>query len=148
METTKKEITCPECSSTSLMKNGTGVRAGGPYQQYVCKECKFHFRVVLDETVDSKINVLKNRKMGLTEDQLRLKHDISYQTQKAADALEKGVYLTQSEFIAGAGIKAIAGYKHVIEHPDFARYRGKAGGTVYWGHPDSIEKMKKDNVLS
>ena len=140
---------CPECLGTEVGKNGTRVNANGSkYQQLYCKnkDCGFHFRVIKD-TVESTVTK-KNNKMGITEEQLRMKHDVKFQARKAAEALHKGSFITQSEFITQAGIKPSAGYRDIIEHPNFSKYRGKAGGIVYWGHPDSIKQMKDENVLS
>lgn len=90
-----------------------------------------------------------SKPMGLTEDQLRSKHDIRYIVVSKCKDLKKGVYLTQGEFIQFCGIRPGAGYRDILEHPNHDQYHGKAqGGTIYWGHPDSISKLKDDGVLT
>ena len=85
--------------------------------------------------------------IGITEDELRCRHDIRFQVRRAVKLLEKGTYLTQSEFVQRAKIKPGAGYRDVIDHTEFEEYRGKAGGMVYWSHPDSITKLKNEGIL-
>ena len=139
---------CPECGGTRLAKNGTVMRKGIINQQYCCtdKNCNHHFRLPLDGVLKP-INTKGRKNMGITEEQLRMKHDVKFQIQNATKKLEKGIFLSQSEFVIAAGIKAGAGYRDILDHPDFAKYTGKAGSTAYWGHPESIKEMKLDNIL-
>jgi len=86
--------------------------------------------------------------MGLTEEQLRSKHDMRYIIETKCKELKKGTYLPQGEFVQFCGINAGARYKDILEHPKHNDFHGKAGGTVYWGHPDSIRKLKDEGVLT
>ena len=91
----------------------------------------------------------ESKPMGLTEEQLRSKHDIRYIVETKCKELKKGAYLPQGEFVQFCGIRPGAGYRDILEHPNHDQYHGKAqGGTVYWGHPDSIKKLKEDGVLT
>lgn len=85
--------------------------------------------------------------VGLTEDALRQKHDTKFILKNAAAELIEGRYLTQSEFVLSAGVRMGAGYKDVIEHPEFDKYKGRANGSIYWSHPNSINKLKQEGVL-
>ncbi len=84
--------------------------------------------------------------MGITMDELRSKIDNAFIVQKNADKLEKDRFLTQPEFIQTCGF-ASGGYKFAIELPKFAKYRGKAGSVIYWGHPESILELKSEGHL-
>ena len=84
----------------------------------------------------------------LTEDDIRKRHDIVFIVRDKAAQVPKGEFYTESDFIRFAGIRVQPGYRQALDHPDFAMYRGKAGGTTYWGHPDSIQKLKDEYILS
>ena len=141
------QIKCPKCGGTKLSKNGTVIKRGVMNQQYYCsdKSCGHHFRVPQGKTQPT--NTKERKNMGITTEQLRMKHDVKFQIHSATQKLQKGLFLSQSEFIIEAGIKAGAGYRDILDHPDFASFTGKAGGTAYWGHPESIKEMKADNIL-
>ena len=141
-----QQIKCPKCG-TRATKNGTTKRSNQKFQQYYCsdKTCNHHFRLVIGET--QLINTNERKNMGITEEQLRMKHDVKFQIQNATKKLVKGIFLSQGEFIVEAGIKAGAGYRDILDHPDFAKYTGKAGSTAYWGHPESIKEMRDENIL-
>jgi hypothetical protein len=137
--------TCPKCGRPA-QKNGFG-RTGK--QEWACMrvDCKYG-------------NITPNKKeprmsdngdgstLGLSESQLRAKHDMAYIVKQAVAQLKKGVYLSDSEFIQKSGLKASAGYRQVLDHPDFDQYKGRAGGKIYWSHPESIKKMINDGVLN
>lgn len=84
---------------------------------------------------------------GLTEEQLRKKHDVFFIVADAAKKLKPGKYLTESEFVQLSGIR-FPGYRDALNHPDNAKYRGKAGATTYWSHPESIKKLKSEGILN
>lgn len=83
---------------------------------------------------------------GLTEEQLRMKHDNTYQIREALKKLEPGVYVPQATLVRKLNLRPP--YKETMELPEFDKYRGKAsGGIVYWGHPESIRRMKDEGIL-
>lgn len=84
----------------------------------------------------------------LTEDELRRKYDVFYIVKQAADKLRFGVYVPEAEFARQAGLRGQQGSRMALDNPELNKYHGKAGGTVYWSHPDSISKMKKEAILS
>ena len=85
--------------------------------------------------------------IGLSETELRQKHDVKYQIRQAVKELPSGRFLTRQEFINFAKIKTGVGYIAHLEHPDFSKYRGKAAGVEYWGRPESVEQMKQEGIL-
>lgn len=86
-----------------------------------------------------------DRKYGLTEADLRAKHDVSFIIQDAVNSLEDGVYLTDNEFIHKF-LRGQTGYRQAMDK--FKDFRGRAGGTTYWSSKKSIYKMKMEGVLS
>lgn len=86
--------------------------------------------------------------IGLSESELRAKFDINFIVQQAAQKLEKGTFLSEAEFIKLCNLRGMSGYRSVIDHPDFKDFRGRAGGQTYWSHPESIQKLKNEGVLT
>lgn len=159
-----KRIKCPHCGSFNTGKNGISPHIDGERQKIHCYTCKRHSALrsadivwgfledsssvgengeIKEVLVSTKIKT----KMGINENELRAKHDVRYQVSKAVETLKPSVYLTDSEFINNAKIKAGAGYRDILSHPDFETYHGKAGSIIYWSHPDSIGKLKEEGVL-
>ena len=91
------------------------------------------------------INKKTNMK-GISMDELRSKIDNVFIVRQNALKLEKNYFLTQPEFVQLCGFSNV-GYKVAIEHPEFSKYRGKAGSVIYWGHPDSILELKSEGHL-
>jgi len=141
---------CSNCGSKSLNKNG---RDKDGNQKYHCKDCGKHFveGFTSRTSVQSPIKEVKknlNDKYGLTEKELRERYDVHFIITESCKKLEKGIFLQDSEFIQIAGVRAIPGYRQILDHPDFSGYRGKAkGNIVYWSHPDSIMRMKEEGIL-
>jgi len=95
-----------------------------------------------------KIKSLNATSSGITEDQLRKKHDISYIVQVNLKKLPEGSFYTEAEFIQKCSLRGQSGYRPILDHPDISAYKGRASGTIYYGHPKGIEKMKSEGVLS
>ena len=142
---------CPGCGKPA-QKNG--IEKNGK-QKWACKRADCGYGGFYEDyTISSLTNkgvskpIESTPKTGLSEQQLRAKHDMTYIVKQAVAQLKKGVFLTDSEFIQKSGLKASAGYRQVLDHPDFDNYKGRAGGKIYWSHPDSIKKMIEDSVLN
>ena len=127
---------CKKCGN-QMVKNG--FKYGR--QQWKCPVCKTQHLGGQTEPEE------RPSVMGLTEQALRQKHDTKFIIKNAAALLPEGIFLTQSEFVIKANIKAGTGYRDIIDHPDFDKYKGKAGGVIYWSHPDSINKLKMEGIL-
>lgn len=85
--------------------------------------------------------------LSLSEEDLRRKHDTVFKVSEMADEIPRGQFLPEPDFVASLRLKG--SYRAILERQQFERYRGKAdGGLIYWGHPDSIQKLKNDRVLS
>lgn len=82
-------------------------------------------------------------KVGLSEAQLRAKHDLNFIIQQKVSELKPGQFLTEAEFVRFCNIRGA--YRNVLE--SLTEYRGKAGGITYYSHPESINKMKMEGIL-
>jgi hypothetical protein len=158
MRTVKNLPRCPKCNSDYVMKNGRRRYKKGVFQGYHCADCKNFWTgplnssnnfISMEGTTDTYISNLETKSLtGITEEELRRLHDVSFKVREAVTKLKKGIFLQEYEFIKMADIKAGMRYKQVLEHPDFKDYHGKAGSIVYWSHSESIDKLKSDGVLN
>jgi hypothetical protein len=85
---------------------------------------------------------------GLSEGDIRKKHDIKFILEQILSGLEKGSFIPDADFIKQSEIKSHVGYRQILDGNDYKRYKGRAGGIVYWSHPESIQKMKDESILS
>lgn len=135
-------MNCPKCGNNAA-KNG---KSATGKQKYHCRHCNHHFELKDGDTSILEIE-LGPTGVGISEAQLRAKHDLRFIVESKCGELKKGVFMTQSEFVQFCKINPGAGYRGVIEHPEYEKYHGRAGGTVYWSHPESIKKLKDEGVL-
>lgn len=134
---------CPRCGN-SMYKNGTRRQGHIRIQKYHCNSCG-HYR---EEKKDKESFAFKPLQMGITTEQLRAKHDANYIIMQATKKLEKDVFLTESEFIKISGIRMGSGYRQALDNPDLGKYKGRVQGVIYYSHPDSINKMKEEGILT
>jgi len=133
-------MNCPKCGN-AMVKNGL---SRTKKQKYVCRQCGCNHES--DKEQQSEVHVEKQT--GITEAQLRAKHDNHYIIDKKCKELKPGTFLTNGEFIQFCSIRPGSGYRGIIEHPDYDKYHGRAGSIIYWSHPDSIKKLKDEGVLA
>lgn len=126
-----------------MVKNGTYMKNGERRQKYKCSKCGYETKNI-EET---EIKEPAEKIAGITEEQFRAKFDLNFIVGKKCKELQKGIYLSMSEFIKLCGITPGSGYRQVLEHPDFDSYRGRIRGEIYWSHPESITKMKTEGIL-
>jgi hypothetical protein len=127
-----------------MVKNGTYMKNGERRQKYKCSKCGYETK--LGDTVEMAQKPAE-KIAGITEEQFRAKFDLNFIVGKKCKELQKGIYLSMSEFIKLCGITPGSGYRQVLEHPDFDSYRGRIRGEIYWSHPESITKMKTEGIL-
>ena len=134
---------CKRCESR-MVKNGTFLKKGERKQKYKCSKCGYETKnaeeIIVVKEPEQKI-------AGITEEQFRAKFDLTFIVGKRCKDLQRGIYLSMGEFIKFCGITPGAGYRQVLEHPDFDSYRGRIRGEIYWSHPESITKMKTEGIL-
>lgn len=90
----------------------------------------------------------KSKSIGISEEELRRKHDNRFIISEQVKKLNRDNFLTTPEFIQLCRVRTNNGYKQLLEHPEFEQYQGRAGGVTYWSHPESIDKLKKEGVLT
>ncbi len=125
------------------MKNGSSKGK----QKYVCRHCAANDGRPHHFEEGAKVTTPEIKAVGLSEAQLRAKYDLRFIVETKCRELKEGNFLSRSEFIQFCGIRPGGGYLGVLEHPDYEKYHGKAGGTIYWSHPASIKKLKDEGVL-
>jgi len=86
--------------------------------------------------------------IGISEDELRKKHDVKYIIRQAAMKLKKDKYVMDNDFIKKCNLGMQTGYRQSMEDAEFTKYKGRAGRITYWSHPESIQKMKTCCVLN
>ena len=133
-------MNCPKCD-TKTYKNGT--TAYGK-QKHICPSCRHSF-----ETDKESVSPPPKPEAttGISEAQLRAKHDMRFIVESKCSELKKGIFMTQAEFVQMCRINPGAGYRGVMDHPEYDKYHGRAGSIIYWSHPDSIKKLKDEGVL-
>jgi len=134
---------CKHCGSENTAKNGKKI--GGTVQQIYCKDCGRSSSVKIGEEQEQP--AAKPINQGISEAQLRAKHDNKYKVNAAVRKLKPGNFIPESEFLRLADIKPGAGYRTAIDAEEFQKYKGKAGGVIYWSSMDSILKLKNEGVL-
>lgn len=97
---------------------------------------------------ENKKTETKPQKIGISEKELRMRHDNFFILTQKVKELKRDNFLTTPEFIQSAKIKMNNGYKQLLEHPDFTPFCGKAGSVTYWGHPEDIARLKEDGTLT
>jgi hypothetical protein len=127
------------------------------------KACALEFGISSQKVYDSYANFKKSKNKqpkqpietieepckpvtGLTESQLRAKHDIDFIIKSKAKELKIGVYVAEHDFIKMCCLHGSQGYRQVLD--GLHEYKGRAGGITYYSHPDSIRKMKIEGILS
>ncbi len=82
---------------------------------------------------------------SITEAELRSMYDIRKIVKDELDDIPKGEFWRDADFVRR--FQGKAGFRSVLESPEVSQYRGKASGQVFWGHPDSIKKLKQEGIL-
>jgi hypothetical protein len=100
----------------------------------------------------TKVLVKDNRKstignIGLSEEELRSKHDALYKLEQAVKTLTLGKFIPEPEFRATVSIDP-SKFRSKSDLPQFDSYKGRVQGVTYWGNPKDIKKLKDEGVLS
>jgi hypothetical protein len=98
--------------------------------------------VLIKNNQEGKIN-----NVGLSEQELRSKHDALYKLEQAVKTLTLGKFIPEPEFRATVSIDP-SKFRSKSDLPQFDQYKGKVQGVTYWGHPKDIKKLKDEGVLS
>jgi len=90
---------------------------------------------------------IRIRTKGLTEQELRKKHDPLYRLEQAVIELEPGKFIPEHEFRILVSLDNIK-FRTNADLPKFDSYKGKVNGITYWGHPKDIKRLKEEGILS
>ena len=148
MKAKAEPLQCKFCGSMNTHLNGSYYsKLEGVKQKIRCRDCARESYYGKDAKVSSVIiPSVSIPKIGISEIELRQKHDISYKIRQTAESLN-GDFYTEYDFIKLCNIPGNSGYRQVIESGAFDIFRGMAGNTMYWSNPTSIQKMKNEGVL-
>jgi ssDNA-binding Zn-finger/Zn-ribbon topoisomerase 1 len=141
---------CPQCGHERTVKrNGKK----GNKQLWMCVDCPakdpgrstfFETELHREEEGEGRAPAASGR---FSESDLREKHDMMFRLKKFLQALPRGEFIEEVELLKELCMFRKPGYKQAVEHPDIKPHRGKADGTIYYGHPDSIRTLKQEGVL-
>jgi hypothetical protein len=84
--------------------------------------------------------------LGLSEQELRSKHDGLYKLEQAVKTLMPGKFIPEPEFRATIATNP-SQFRSKADLPQFDIYRGRTQGITYWGHPRDIKRMKDEGIL-
>ena len=137
---------CKRCGSNELSKNGTKLKNGVRVQKYKCRKCR-HESLEQGELPKEEVRI-ECKAVGMSEEQFRAKFDLRFIIESKCKTLQRGIFLSMSEFIKLCGITPSAGYRDIMLHSDFDDYRGKVRGEIYWSAPESISKLRQEGILN
>lgn len=133
-------MNCKHCGSDKLISKGNNNSKTRNYKDYKCKACGRRSLFPEEKTQEKSIT------MGLTEQEIRSKHDAAFKIRKTAEALRGDLFFPEYDFLKMCNLPA-GGYRYLIDNGQFDQYRGKAGNTTYWSSPESIKRLKDEGVL-
>lgn len=134
---------CNKCNG-EMSRNGYRLKAGMKTQVYKCKKCGHE--QIGESAPEEKKDEFKP--VGLNEEQFRAKFDLRFIVEAKCRTLQKGIFLSMSEFVKFCGITPSSGYRDVMLHSDFDAFRGKVRGEIYWSAPESISKLRSEGILN
>lgn len=84
---------------------------------------------------------------GLSETDLRAKHDNVFKIRAGVKRLKQGFYLTDQQMREMCKV-ATNVWRGYAENAEFDSYKIKLGDTVYWGVPRYIKRLREDMNVS
>ena len=82
---------------------------------------------------------------ALTETQLREMFDIRSIVISELKGIPKGEFYRDHDF--ARRFQGKPGFRSILQGPEASAYCGKAQSQIFWGHPDSVKKMKSEGIL-
>jgi hypothetical protein len=138
---------CPNCGSITG-KNGRDAKGR---QKWRCKNVhctkRDHIEHTPLEAPQQTAPQPVTHKAGISIDEFRRRHDISYIVETTLRKLSNKELLTKGDVIKLTGLRQ--GYPglsvEIMSHPE---YFGKADGEVYFSHPDIIKMLKLEGSMT
>ena len=92
----------------------------------------------------------ENQHDFLDEDEIRRKHDLFSILQNEIKQIPRGKFIEEERLLRRLGIYGKPGSKKACEKikHEMPENRGKADGIIYYGHSESVSKLKSEGVLT
>lgn len=85
---------------------------------------------------------------GLTENELRARHDNMYKIRAGCKKLQRNIYLTDQQMREACCIPANM-WRGFSDNTEFDKFKIRmSGGLIYWGLPECVKKLKEDLNVS
>lgn len=98
--------------------------------------------------VSEVIKPVKTHEGGLlSEAELRKKHDMFYQIFSFVKSIPEGKFVEETTMLRQLTLLGKPRYKEALAREDLKQFKGKVDGTIYYGNPNSIHKLKSEGVL-
>ncbi len=99
------------------------------------------------EVKDNEQIQIKSPIMTLTEEQLRQKHDMFFMVFSYIKRIPIGKFVEESQMLRELGLLGKPRYRDALIRIELKEHKGKVDGVVYYGHSESIKKLKQEGVL-
>lgn len=83
----------------------------------------------------------------LSEEQIREKHDMFFRILHYVKSIPEGQFTDETSMLRQLELIGKPRYKEAISRPELKEYKGKVDGVVYYGHANSIKKLKSEGIL-
>lgn len=169
MENTKKEVHlynsdgsyCKSFESQSFMESQLGIYRGAVRDILnnrvknpkllisEIKAPKYPGVLPQQKSLDSPIvqKTASEKKMLLSEEDLRKKHDMYFMILSFLKSIPAGNYIDESSMLRQLSLYGKPRYREALSRQEIKDYRGKADGVIYYGSVHSIKKLKDEGVL-
>lgn len=138
----RKKKKCPVCKNRFIPATNWQ-KYCGPNCKQIAWNRKHRDGKVPRKTRKSPVTVDPKKIPGLSEQDIRLRHDVMFKIRQTCKKLIRGRYFPDQQMREFCLISP-AVWKSYSDQPDFEKYRMKLPGMVYWGHPASIHKMREE----
>jgi hypothetical protein len=149
-----KIMKCYQCNTEAeFARNGRDSRTG--IQTFICKNCKKTvYETKLKRFNDMEVKEVKEekingtpRKLGMSIEDFRKKHDVDYIVEQALAKLDEKMVYEKSDVIALTGLRAgYPGLSAALENA--TEYKGRSGGVTYWAHPNTVQELKRQAIMT
>lgn len=84
------------------------------------------------------------KQIGLSEKELRARHDNVFKIREGCKQLQKGYYLTDQQMREMCRVSTNV-WRGFSEKEEFSKFKCQApGGKIYWGTPECCKKLQED----
>lgn len=83
----------------------------------------------------------------LSEDELRIKHDMYYMIQIYLNGMPDGKFVEESAMLRQLSLLGKPRYREALSRHELKEYKGRVDGVTYYGSPASIKKLKSEGIL-